>query len=65
MYVLRSTLKDFLKRLPEQQFFRTSKSYIINIKHIQSINSRDVIINDQMIPISKEYKQTIHGILDL
>ena len=65
MYVLRSTLKDFLKRLPQDEFFRTSKSYIINARHIQSINSRDVIINDQLIPISKEYKHTIHGFLNL
>lgn len=65
MYVLRSTLKDFLTRLPQDTFYRTSKSYIINIKHIQSINSRDVIINDQMIPISKEFKPIMQSILNL
>lgn len=65
MYVLRSTLKDFLTRLPQDAFYRTSKSYIINIKHIQSINSRDVIINDQMIPISKEFKPIMQSILNL
>lgn len=65
MHVLRSTLKDFLKRLPQDQFYRTSKSYIINIRHIQAINSRDVIINDQMIPISKEFKPIVQSILNL
>lgn len=64
-YVVRSTLKDFLKKLPEDDFIRTSKSYIINIKHVQAMNSRDVIIDDKMIPISKEYKPIIQKLLDI
>ena len=64
-YVVRSTLKDFLKKLPKDDFLRTSKSYIINIKHVQAMNSRDVIIDDKMIPISKEYKPIIQEMLDI
>jgi len=64
-YVVRSTLKDFLTKLPKSDFHRTSKSYIINVKHVQALNSRDIIINDKMIPISKEYKPIIQEILGL
>lgn len=64
-YVVRSTLKDFLKKLPQDDFLRTSKSYIINIKHVQAMNSRDVIIDDKMIPISKEYKPIIQKMLNI
>jgi len=64
-YVVRSTLKDFLLKLPKNDFYRTSKSYIINIKHVQALNSRDIIINDKMIPISKENKPIIQAILNL
>jgi len=64
-YVVRSTLKDFLTKLPKSDFHRTSKSYIINVKHVQALNSRDIIINDKMIPVSKEYKPIIQEILGL
>ena len=65
MYLVRSTLKDFLSRLPQDMFYRTSKSYIINIKHIQSLNSKDIMVNDRQIPISKEYKADIQALLNL
>lgn len=64
-YVVRSTLKDFLKKLPKNDFCRTSKSYIINIKHVQALNSRDIIIDDKLIPISKEYKPIIQQMLNI
>ena len=64
-YVVRSTLKDFLTKLPQEDFLRTSKSYIINIRHVQAMNSRDVIIEDKMIPVSKEYKSTIQEMLNI
>lgn len=64
-YVVRSTLKDFLKKLPTDDFLRTSKSYIINIRHVQAMNSRDVIIDDKMIPVSKEYKPIIQEMLNI
>ncbi len=64
-YVIRSTLKDFLKKLPKKYFMRTSKSYIINVKHVQAMNSRDVIIDDKMIPVSKEYKPIIQEMLNI
>jgi two-component system, LytTR family, response regulator LytT len=64
-YVVRSTLKDFLKKLPKNDFVRTSKSYIINIKHVQALNSRDIIIDDKLIPISKEYKPVIQQMLNI
>ncbi len=64
-YVVRSTLKDFLKKLPKNDFCRTSKSYIINIRHVQALNSRDIIINDKLIPISKEYKPVIQQMLNI
>ncbi len=64
-YVVRSTLKDFLTKLPQDDFVRTSKSYIINIKHVQALNSRDIIIDDKLIPISKEYKPVIQQMLNI
>ena len=55
-FLVRSSLKDYLQKLPEDKFFRVHKSYIINIDHIEAINSKDVVINGETIPISKDFR---------
>jgi DNA-binding LytR/AlgR family response regulator len=64
-HIIRSTLKDFLMRLPKESFFRTSKSYIINLNQIDAFGTKDVIINGTMIPISKDFQITIKKLLNL
>ncbi len=58
-FLVRSALKDYIEKLPSNKFFRAHKSYIINLDHIQAINSKDVIINGHTIPISKEFRDFI------
>ena len=55
-FLVRSSLKDYLQKLPENKFFRVHKSYIINIDYIEAINSKDVVINGETIPISKDFR---------
>ncbi len=55
-FLVRSSLKDYLLKLPDDKFFRVHKSYIINIDHIQAINSKDVVIKGETIPISKDFR---------
>ncbi|MFD0862254.1 LytR/AlgR family response regulator transcription factor [Sungkyunkwania multivorans] len=58
-FLVRSSLKDYISKLPDNKFFRVHKSYIINIDHIQALNSKDVVIKDELIPISKEFRDFI------
>lgn len=58
-YLVRSALKDYIEKLPSHQFYRAHKSYIVNLDHIQAINSKDIMINGELIPISKEFKEFI------
>ncbi len=58
-YLVRSALKDYLEKLPSDKFYRAHKSYIVNLDHIQAINSKDIMINGELIPISKEFKEFI------
>ncbi len=58
-YLVRSSFKDYTEKLPEDQFYRAHKSYIVNIDHISVINQADVIINHVHIPISREFKAFI------
>lgn len=58
-FLVRSPLKDYLEKLPQRKFYRAHKSYIVNVDHIDAINSKDILINNTLIPISKEFKEFI------
>ncbi len=58
-FLVRSPLKDYLEKLPKHKFYRAHKSYIVNVDHIDAINSKDIMINNTLIPISKDFKEFI------
>ena len=58
-FVIRQTLKEFEKYLPKDDFFKVHKSYIINIKKIDAINSVFVVVGDKEIPISRSARQEL------
>lgn len=58
-FLVRSPLKDYLEKLPRNKFYRAHKSYIVNVDHIDAINSKDILVNETLIPISKDFKEFI------
>ena len=50
-------LKTIYEDLPQNLFFRVSKSYIVNTKHIDSFDGNDVFIDTYEIPIGSTYKE--------
>ncbi len=58
-FLVRSPLKNYLEKLPRNKFYRAHKSYIVNVDHIDAINSKDIMINNNLIPISKDFKEFI------
>lgn len=58
-FLVRSPLKDYLEKLPKNKFYRAHKSYIVNVDHIDAINSKDILVNNTLIPISKDFKEFI------
>lgn len=58
-FLVRSPLKNYLEKLPKNKFYRAHKSYIVNVDHIDAINSKDIMINETLIPISKDFKEFI------
>ncbi len=49
-------IKSFVERLPQEQFMRVHKSYIINIEKIDFIERNRAVINEKYIPIGKTYQ---------
>jgi len=57
-HLIRSTMNDFVESLPKN-FFRTHRSYTINLDYLDTINSRYVIIHKEEIPIGKNYRDDL------
>ncbi|MDO5971402.1 LytTR family DNA-binding domain-containing protein [Flavivirga aquimarina] len=50
------SLKSLQEELPETQFLRVHRSFIVSLKSIEVIERSQIIINNQRITVSEQYK---------
>jgi len=50
-------IKTIFKQLPKETFARVSKSYLINVNHIDSIDIDSIMIGKEEIPLGNSYKE--------
>ena len=50
------SLKSLEEELPETQFLRVHRSFIVSLKNIEEIERSQIIINNQRITVSEQYK---------
>lgn len=55
-YVTRETMQEMLIQLPEAEFIRVHKSYIVSLTHIDSITGNRINIKGEEIPVGEIYK---------
>jgi DNA-binding LytR/AlgR family response regulator len=55
----RVSIKSLMEQLPASQFFRTHKSYIVNLSHVRSIRNGRIKLADAEVPYSESYKDVI------
>jgi DNA-binding LytR/AlgR family response regulator len=65
MHLTRSTLKEFLDKLPQDQFIQIQRSYAVNINHITAIEFSTLFIGDTEIPIGRSYIDSIKNRLHI
>jgi DNA-binding LytR/AlgR family response regulator len=60
-FIILRTLKSFEEELEAGHFIRCHKSFLINKKHIKSFNRSVIIVDNNEIPIGKQFlKETLH-----
>lgn len=64
VHVVYCSLSSIEKKLPEIQFTRIHRSYIINTGHIQKIYKGDIQIAERKVPISPKYKKELLANID-
>lgn len=64
--ISRMTLKDILLNLPDVDFIRIHKSYIVNLSHIQSIRHGVALLHPPFgqIPVSRTYRDILQQAID-
>lgn len=58
-YVVLSTLKNIELKLPQNEFIRVHRSYLVRIDRIKKIAEDIILVENKMIPVSKSFKKEL------
>ncbi len=64
-YIVHSTMKNIEKKLPNHTFIKVHRSYIINKDRIIDIKDNSVLINKDVVPISRSNKEALMKSLNM
>lgn len=62
--VTRETISNIEAKLPQKEFIRVHRSYIVSMSEIYSFTNEFIEIGKKQIPISRSYKQKVIRILE-
>jgi len=57
--IVHQTMTSLEKSLSKEVFFRVHKSYLVNVNHIDSINSGRIFIDSHEVPVSRHRKDEL------
>ncbi|SFH08982.1 LytR/AlgR family response regulator transcription factor [Pontibacter chinhatensis] len=57
--MVHQTIKAVAERLPEQQFFRIHKSYIVNLSQVQALDGSSVRIGSCLLPLARSQREAL------
>ena len=60
-----ASLKELEEALPDSDFMRIHKSYIVAIREIQSLEGSMIEVEDAKLPVGKIYKEKVLGIFGI
>ncbi|MCC8426477.1 LytTR family DNA-binding domain-containing protein [Mucilaginibacter sp. UR6-11] len=58
------TLKKLEEQLPDKEFVRVHKSFIVALRHISSIERGRINIGDQMLPVGDRYRDRFYRMVE-
>jgi len=62
-HIARMKLEDFLQDFSHDSFFRVHRSYAVNIKHVEAINSLTVNVAGKEVPLQPLYRKELLQII--
>ncbi len=58
-------LKNFATKLPPGDFVRVHRSYIVSLRHIETISRNEITLGKRIIPIGNSYRNNIFQIVEM
>ncbi|MCK5366943.1 MAG: LytTR family transcriptional regulator, partial [Cyclobacteriaceae bacterium] len=58
-HIVHFTMKGIANRLPDGEFVRTHRSYIVNLNKIEALEDNSLLIGEKYIPIGASYKEAL------
>lgn len=63
--MIRSTFNDFLEQLPDGKFFRTHRSYALQLEAVDHVEPTEVFAGGYKIPLSNTYRPGLLSLLGI
>jgi two-component system LytT family response regulator len=63
--LIRENMADVFDLLPEADFIRVHKSYVVGIRHISMIEVHQLIVNGEKIPVGSTYRDSLRDRLGI
>ncbi len=60
--IARMTMKSIGEQLPNRDFIRVHRSFIVPLKSIESVRNKNILINTREIPIGPRYEETFFNV---
>jgi len=64
-YMVRSTLSNALKKLPDDIFIKTHRSFAVSVLYIDSIYKDHLVVGDEPVPIARQYYKSVRNKLNI
>ncbi|NOY38361.1 MAG: response regulator transcription factor [Chlorobi bacterium] len=64
-HMIRTSMKDFLAKLPPGKFLQVHRSHTVNIKYIDQVEYHQIHIGTEKIPIGRSFVEQIKKELDI
>lgn len=58
-YTIRATMGSFLSKLNHPRMFKTHKSYAVNLDYLTKLGIKEVFIDKDSVPLSKNYLEAL------
>jgi DNA-binding LytR/AlgR family response regulator len=62
-FKIRYTLKQLMEFLPSSEFVQTHRAFVVNCKKIKKYNIREIIFNQNCVPVSKKYVSNLRVLM--
>ncbi|MBC6400773.1 MAG: response regulator [Ekhidna sp.] len=64
-YVVHSTIRNVIEKMNPQKFLKVHRSYVVNLDKIKDIEDSSILIEDKIIPVSRQHKPELMKRIDL